>query len=56
MKPLLSKTVKQQEKVKFDIKTNEMSKLYVLPVQIKTNYQNAEQVKIHFVSDKEVAE
>ena len=34
---------------------NEFSKLYVSPVKIKTEYQNAEEVKTNFVSDEEVA-
>ena len=33
----------------------ELSKPYVSPVQIKTEYQNAEKVKTDFVSDEEVA-
>ena len=32
----------------------EFSKPYVSPVKIKTEYQNAEEVKTDFVSDKEV--
>ena len=55
IKPLLSKEVDQQENLKFDIMKNKFSKLYVLPVQIKTEYQNAEEVKTDFVSDEEVA-
>ena len=34
---------------------NEFFKPYVLPVQIKTKYQNLEKVKIDLVSDEEVA-
>ena len=33
---------------------NEFSKPDVLPVQIKTKYQNAKEVKTDFVSDEEV--
>ena len=55
IKPLLSKEVKQQENLKFDIMKNEVAKPYVSPVQIKTEYQNAEEVKTDFVSDDEVA-
>ena len=32
----------------------EFSKLYVLPVKIKTEYQNSEKVKSYFVSGEEV--
>ena len=53
--PLLSKEVDQQENLKFDIMKNEFSNPYVSPVQIKTKYQNAEEVKTDFVSDEEVA-
>ena len=55
IKPLLSKEVDKQENLKFDIMKNEFSKPYVLPVQIKTEYQNVEEVKTDFVSDEEVA-
>ena len=34
---------------------NEFSKPYVSPVQIKTEYKNAEEVKTDFVSDDELA-
>ena len=55
IKPLLSKEVELQENLKFDIMKNEFSKPNVSPVQIKTEYQNAEEVKTDFVSDDEVA-
>ena len=55
IKPLLSKEVEQQESLKFDIMNNEFSKPGVSPVQIKTEYKNAEEVKTDFVSDEEVA-
>ena len=55
IKPLLSREVEQQENLKFDIIKNEFSKLYVSPVQIKTEYKNAEDVKTDFVNDEEVA-
>ena len=51
IKPLLSKEIEQQENLKFDIMKNEFSKPYLSPVQIKTEYQNAEEVKTDFVSD-----
>ena len=44
IKPLLPKEVDQPE-----ILNNEFSKPYVSPVQIKTEYQNSEKVKIDFV-------
>ena len=55
IKPLLVKEVKQQETLKFDIMKNEFSKPYGSPVQIKTEYQNAEKFKTDFVSDERVA-
>ena len=55
IKPLLLKEVDQQENLKFDKMKNEFSKPDVSPVQIKTEYQNAEEVKTDFVSDEEVA-
>ena len=55
IKPLLSKEVKQPENLNFDKMMNEFSKPYVLPVQIKTEYQNSENVKTDLVSDEEVA-
>ena len=55
IKPLLSREVKQPENLNFDKLKNEFSKLYVLPVQIKTEYQNSEKVKTDLVSDEEVA-
>ena len=55
IKPLLSKEVKQPENLNFDKMKNEFSKPYVLPVQIKTEYQNSEKVKTDLVSDEEVA-
>ena len=55
IKPLLSKEVELQENLKFDIMKNEFSKPNVSPVQIKTEYQNAEEVKTDFVSDEDVA-
>ena len=55
IKLLLSKEVEQQANLKFDIMKNEFSKPYVSPVQIKTEYQNAQEVKTDFVSDEKVA-
>ena len=55
IKPLLSKEVKQPENLNFDKMKNEFSKSDVLPVQIKTEYQNSEKVKTDLVSDEEVA-
>ena len=55
IKPLLSKEVKQPKNPNFDIMKNEFLKPYVLPVQIKTEYQNSEKVKTELVSDEEVA-
>ena len=55
IKPFLSKEVEQPEKLKFDIMKNELSKPHVLPVQIKSENQNAEEIKTDFVSDEEVA-
>ena len=52
---MFSKEVEQQENLKFNIIKNEFSKPYVSPGQIKTEYQNAEDVKTDFVSDEEVA-
>ena len=49
------KEVEQQENLKFNIIKNEFPKPYVLPVQIKTEYQNAEEVKTDFVKDEAVA-
>ena len=53
--PLLSEKVEQPEYLKFDIIKNEFSQSYVSPVNIKTEYQNADKVKTDFVSDEEVA-
>ena len=55
IKPLLSKEVVNKENLKFDIMKNEFSKPDVSPVQIKTEYQNAKEVKTDFVSDEKVA-
>ena len=55
IKPLLSKEVENKENLKFDILKNEFSKPDVSPVKIKTEYQNAMEVKTDFVSDEEVA-
>ena len=55
IKPLMVKKIEQQENLKFDIMKNEFSKPYVSPVQIKTEYQNAEEVETDFVSDEKVA-
>ena len=55
IKPLLSEKVERAKKLHIDIMKCEYSKPYVSPVQIKTEYQNAEEVKIDFVSDEEVA-
>ena len=52
IKPLLSKEVNQHENLKFDIMKNELSKPYVKPDQIKTEYHNAEEVKTDFVNDE----
>ena len=51
IKPLFSDEVEQPEYLEFDI----FSKPYVSLVQIKTVYQNAEEIKTDFVSDEEVA-
>ena len=55
IKPLLSKEVVNKENLKFDIMKNEFSKPDVQPVQIKTDYQNAKEVKTDYVLDGEVA-
>ena len=55
IKPLLSNEVENNENLKFDIMKNEFCKPDVSPVQIKTEYQNAKEVKTDFVSDKELA-
>ena len=54
IKPLLSLKIEQPKKLQIDIKQYEVSKPYVSPVQIKTEYQNAEKVKTDFVSDEKV--
>ena len=51
IKPLLSNEIEQPKNLEFDI----FSKPYVSLVQIKTEYQNADEVKTNFVNDKEVA-
>ena len=56
IKPLLSKKMERPENLIFDIMKYEYSKFYCLPVQlIKTETQNAEEVKTDFVSNDEVA-
>ena len=55
IKQLLSKEVKQPDKLNFDKIKNEFSKPYVSPVQIKTENQNSKKVKTDLVSDEEVA-
>ena len=55
IKPLLLETVEQTKKLRIDIIKYEFSKPYVSVVQIKTEYQNAEENKTDFVSDEEVA-
>ena len=55
IKPLLSKEVQQPDNLQFDIMKDEFSKPYVSPVQIKTKYQNSEEVMTECVSDEEVA-
>ena len=55
IKPLLSGKVEQPENLQIDIMKYEFSKPYVPPVQIKTEYQNAEEVKTDCVSDEEMA-
>ena len=55
IKPLLSEEVQQQENLQFDKIKYEFSKTYVLPVQMRTEYQNLEKVKTECVSDEEVA-
>ena len=44
IKPLLSGKVEQPKKLQIDKKKYEYSTPYVSPVQIKTEYQNAEEV------------
>ena len=55
IKSLLLKEVERPEKLQTDLMKCEFSKLYILLVQIKTEYQNAEKVKSNRVSDEEVA-
>ena len=55
IKPLLSGKVEQPKKLKIDIMKYEFSKKYVSPVKIKTEYQDAEEVKTDFVSDEKMA-
>ena len=55
IKPLLSRKVQQPKKLQIDIMKYEFSKPYISPVQIKTEYQNANEVRTDFVSDEEVA-
>ena len=55
IKPLLSEKVERLTKLQINIMKCEFSKPYVLPDQIKTEYQSAEEVKTDFVSDEEVA-
>ena len=55
IKPLLSGKVERPENLQIDIMKYEFSKPYVPPVQIKTEYQIAEEVKTDCVSDEEVA-
>ena len=54
IKPLLSGKVERPENLQIDIMKYEFFKLYVPPVQIKTVYQIAEEVKTDCVSDEEV--
>ena len=54
-KPLLSKEIQRPANLQFDIMKYEFSKPYVSPVQIKTEYQNSEEVKTECVSDEDVA-
>ena len=55
IKPLLSKEVQQPENLQFDIMKYEFFKPYVSPVQIKTEYQNTEEVKTECLSEEVVA-
>ena len=55
IKQFLSKKVKQLENLQFNIMKYKCFKPYVSPVQIRTEYQNAEEVKIDFVRNEEVA-
>ena len=55
IKPLLSGKVEQPKTLQIDRINNEFSKPYVSPVKIKTEYQNAEEVKTTYVSNEEVA-
>ena len=55
IKPLLSGKVERPENLQIDIMKYEFSQPYVSPVQIKTAYQIAEEVKTDCVSDEEVA-
>ena len=52
IKPLLSRKVEQPKTLQIDIMKYEFSKPYVSPVKIKTEYQNAEEVKTDFVGDE----
>ena len=55
IKRLLSGNVEQPQTLQIDIIKYEFSKPYVSPVQIKTEYQNANKVKTDFVRDEKVA-
>ena len=55
IKPLLLGKIERPKNLQIDIMQYEFSKPYVPPVQIKTEYQNAEEVKTDCVSDEEVA-
>ena len=55
IKPLLSGKVERPDNLKIDIMKYKFSKPYVPPVQIKIEYQIAEEVKTDCVSDEEVA-
>ena len=54
IKPLLSGKVERLENLQIDIMKYEFSKPYVPPGQIKTEYQNAEEVKTDCVRNAEV--
>ena len=55
IKPLLTGKVERPENLQIDIMKYEFSKPYVPPVQIKNEYQIAEEVITDCVSDDEVA-
>ena len=55
IKPLLSKKVERSENLQFKRIKSEFTRLYVSPVQIKTESQNDMKVKTDCVTDEKVA-